>query len=210
LKRFIKRGRRNDLQESEDFMGTRHLIAAYQGGEYKVAQYGQWDGYPEGQGTDLLKFLSNVKIENLQRAVSECRWITKEEIDEIQSQIEKTSKVIPAWDWAKQYPELSRDTGSKIFNLILNGDKKLLKNSLDFANDSLFCEWAYVIDFDKNTFEVYQGFNKSPLNETERFYNENKPDSYFPVKLYTTFDLNNLPSQEDFLNAFKQADDEES
>jgi len=32
-------------------MGTRHLSMAYnKGGEVKVAQYGQWDGYPEGQG----------------------------------------------------------------------------------------------------------------------------------------------------------------
>ena len=26
-------------------------------GQYKVAQYGQWDGYPEGQGITALTFL---------------------------------------------------------------------------------------------------------------------------------------------------------
>lgn len=31
-------------------MGTRNLTAVYLDGQYKVAQYGQWDGYPEGQG----------------------------------------------------------------------------------------------------------------------------------------------------------------
>ena len=30
-------------------MGTRHLIAVQLDGEYKIAQYGQWDGYPEGK-----------------------------------------------------------------------------------------------------------------------------------------------------------------
>lgn len=40
-------------------MGTRHLIAAKVDGEYKLAQYGQWDGYPEGQGVAVLDFLVN-------------------------------------------------------------------------------------------------------------------------------------------------------
>jgi hypothetical protein len=35
-------------------MGTRHLIAVQLGGEYRVAQYGQWDGYPDSAGIDVL------------------------------------------------------------------------------------------------------------------------------------------------------------
>jgi len=31
-------------------MGTRHLICAKINNEYKLSQYGQWDGYPSGQG----------------------------------------------------------------------------------------------------------------------------------------------------------------
>ena len=27
-------------------MGTRNLTCVFKDGEYKVAQYGQWDGYP--------------------------------------------------------------------------------------------------------------------------------------------------------------------
>lgn len=39
-------------------MGTRHLIEVVVDGQIKVAQYGQWDGYPSGQGVDVLKFLA--------------------------------------------------------------------------------------------------------------------------------------------------------
>jgi len=28
-------------------MGTRNLTCVMKDGQYKVAQYGQWDGYPE-------------------------------------------------------------------------------------------------------------------------------------------------------------------
>ena len=35
-------------------MGTRHLVAVIHKDEYKVAQYGQWDGYPSGQGDTVL------------------------------------------------------------------------------------------------------------------------------------------------------------
>ena len=38
-------------------MGTRHLICVVKDNEYKLAQYGQWDGYPEGQGVNILRFL---------------------------------------------------------------------------------------------------------------------------------------------------------
>lgn len=31
-------------------MGTRNLTAVYLDGEYKIAQYGQWDGYPKDKG----------------------------------------------------------------------------------------------------------------------------------------------------------------
>ena len=38
-------------------MGTRFLTAVFADGQYRVAQYGQWDGYPEGAGVNILHFL---------------------------------------------------------------------------------------------------------------------------------------------------------
>ena len=40
-------------------MGTRHLIVVYYKGKLYIANYGQWDGYPEGQGKTVLKFVSD-------------------------------------------------------------------------------------------------------------------------------------------------------
>ena len=55
-------------------MGTRHLIAVQKDGEYKVAQYGQWDGYPEGQGVRVLEFLRNTDIELFKKRLSNVRF----------------------------------------------------------------------------------------------------------------------------------------
>lgn len=41
----------------EQKMGTRNLVAVQIDGQYKIAQYGQWGGYPEGKGVDALTFL---------------------------------------------------------------------------------------------------------------------------------------------------------
>ena len=43
-------------------MGTRNLTIVHSNGEYKVAQYGQWDGYPEGLGIQLLKYLKEINM----------------------------------------------------------------------------------------------------------------------------------------------------
>jgi len=182
-------------------MGTRHLIAVQVDGEYKVAQYGQWDGYLSGQGTDVLNFLIglNGDYEKFKEQVRQCRFMTSEDINDINSTI--IGGMIDGKEWQYVYPQLSRDMGAKILDHIMQKDTdKRLNNKIAFAGDSLFCEWAYVIDLDKNTFEVYEGFNKKPLSENERFYGiETDPDTeeYFQIKLLKEYSLFELPTVEE-------------
>lgn len=193
-------------------MGTRNLTCVYMNGEYKVAQYRQWDGYPEGLGTYILKFLKSVNIQLFKNAVSKVSFLTKEEFDDINKVIKATRETIPDYDWTKDFPHLSRDCGGEILNqIVFNGVTKV-KNSLDFAKDSLLCEWGYVIDLDMNKFEVYSGFNREPLTASDRFYfNGEKAENdyeYYPIKKIAEFDLNDLPTEEEFLEHFKCEDDE--
>jgi len=199
-------------------MGTRHLICVVKNGEYKVAQYGQWDGQPSGQGEDILNFLKNemdrVKFNN---QIDTLSFAIEEELEQmwIEAGKDPNEKLIPmeiSSKFKELYPENSTDTGSKILVLIQNSDKKLkLRNSLNFANDSLSCRWGYVIDLDKNTFEVYEGANKTPLDENERFYSMQdklKPitvydKTYYPIKQVISFDLDDLPTEEEFLENFE-------
>lgn len=187
-------------------MGTRHIIIAIDNGDVKIAQYGQWDGYPDGQGSTVRDFLSKVDIAEFRKRVAALRWFTKEEIEEINK-----------GDWQKTHPYCSRDVSADILQAVMDGEWQGTKiqgliNQYSFAADSLFCEWGYVIDFDKNTFEVYTGFNKAPLPEGERFSSmlQEKPGSeYYPIKLAHSWPLDAIPSSEEFLKVFAEEKEEE-
>lgn len=198
-------------------MGTRNLTVVFDSGEYRVAQYGQWDGYPEGAGVKILQFLRDEMDEwRFRTRLSQFQFVDGN--DAIEKRLDKAfEKGVGGYC----FPEFSRDTGCDILPMIQNGatTTRYLGNRLDFAADSLFCEWAYVIDFDHNTFEVYRGFNKTPLEEDERFYFMNDkadltrvpPDGemYYPVRLAAMFDLDNLPEDDEFLDMFKSDDEED-
>ena len=123
----------------------------------------------------------------------------------------------------EKYPFRTRDNGAQILELLYNDETDNLlwiHDSSEFAADSLFCEWAYVIDLDKETFEVYEGFNKSPLLSDERFYplqeknahyEERKGErQYYPVKHVKTYKLSELPTDvEAFVNEIEELTKEE-
>lgn len=162
-------------------MGTRHLIAVYKDGETKIAQYGQWDGYPQGAGLTILRFLETVDLSQFEKDVAACTMLD------------------PSGDYlVADYPHLSRDVSADILN-------KVPCTQLDhesFAGDGLFCEWAYAIDLDAGTFEVYEGFQKEL--EDNRFAKFNDPDDdYCPPHLVASFMLSDLPSEETFLELEK-------
>lgn len=46
-------------------MGTRNITRVKSGGQLKVCQYGQWDGYPTGAGADIIKFIRDSDDEHM-------------------------------------------------------------------------------------------------------------------------------------------------
>ena len=199
-------------------MGTRNLTAVYIDGDYKVAQYGQWDGYPEGQGMTTLTFLrERMNEEIFKRALRNSSYITADELDERWKEVGADDTNLIPWNVAmamtNTYPELSRDTGAEVLKIVQEHPEGIkLGNSLEFAADSLFCEWAWVIDFDKRTFEAYRGFNKEqPLSPDDRFYflRDKERDEYHGVVLVAKWSLDELPNDEEFLAAFITKEDED-
>jgi len=192
-------------------MGTRNLTCVVLDGEYRVAQYGQWDGDPEGQGATILEFLRTRDLKEFAKQVAKCSFIANQSYyDDLCKELGiKTRDCWISTDDARRFgalhPELSRDTGGKILELIQNAQNGLiLDNDIGFVNNSLFCEWAYVVDLDKGTLEVYKGCNKRRLGKDQRFYSDAPPDDkYYPIRLAKAFDLNALPTRDKFLAELK-------
>lgn len=203
-------------------MGTRNLTMVISNGETKVAQYGQWDGYPEGQGVTALNFLTNTDLNKFKEKLNSVKFINGAKEKEINKWLKSIGcengwmNMEQAKLYHEKYPLLTRDNGAGILNLIMESEEEInwVNDNREFAADSLFCEWAYVIDLDKNTFEVYEGFNQEPLTINDRFYHltaeaekEYRDTQYHPIKLSKSFDLNNLPFEDEFINSFKQEQD---
>jgi len=151
------------------------------------------------------------------------RFLDKEGVDK--GFIADYDKNAPVWstdpdkraaiqkEWWQTF--MTRDLADKVLVNIANSElpEILIADSSGFATDSLFCEWAYVVDLDKNTFEVYEGFNQTPLVESDRFYPlqaniKDREDKYYPVKLLASFPHDELPTEEEFLALEKQEEEE--
>lgn len=190
-------------------MGTRHLIAVIKDGDYKIAQYGQWDGYPSGQGVEVLAFLRDNDLEDFSQKLELCQFGTEEDIEKAyEAFITKHANgmsgmnLAQANEFAKsKFWYLGRDTGSNILQFVMSAlDPILLKDSRDFVKDSLFCEWAYIIDMDRRVLEVYKGFNEAPVPDGERFasLNSEAERGYYPVRLVKEYSFDALPESDVF------------
>jgi hypothetical protein len=202
-------------------MGTRNLTMVIHKEETKIAQYGQWDGYPEGNGVEILTFLRNKeRIKKLTNKLKDIRFITARGNKEIKKFL-KSIGCENGWmnddqadKYHKRYPYMSRDIGAGILEMVANSKDKeiVLRDSTDFAGDSLFCEWAYVVDLDKRKLEVYTGFNKELLADDERFTNipTNKDAAeYRGIKCIMKYDLDKLPTKKQFIEELKQKEEVE-
>lgn len=189
-------------------MGTRNLTIVKSDGDYKVAQYGQWDGYPSYSGVNILNFLRNSNLQQFKKYLSNVKLLTSAQIDllweEIGVDVEKEHfvSIEISNKFYSLHPTLSRDLGCTILESIMEHDGAVeLYNDLEFAKNSLFCEYAYVVDLDENKFEIYFGYNKEPLTEKDRFYFDGYcNDGYYPVKLKKSYDIDNLPDKDTFLH----------
>lgn len=125
-------------------MGTRNLIEVKLDGVLKVAQYGQWDGYPTGQGKGIANFIhEQMDKDKFKQALANCRFMTDEEIEAVDS-----------GDWRTSHPWLSRDVGSDILEAVQEGGARELISQESFKDDRVFCEFYYLIDMDNETVSI--------------------------------------------------------
>jgi len=122
-------------------MGTRHTQTVIaKDGTKKIEQYGQWDGYPSGQGIDILNYLKTGDLSKYQENLEKIPLITDKQVKDVNKDA----------NWTKTYPYLSRDCGSDIHKMIEDGEVKFVKHCGEEAKG--WCEGFFTIDFSKNEF----------------------------------------------------------
>lgn len=163
-------------------MGTRNLTKVINAnGEVVVAQYGQWDGYPSGQGATAL-FHATHNLDRIREGIKKVYWMSDAEAEGIYQTLPQMNYLgtDDSKNFGLLYPNLTRDTCAEILGVIAYsvGKVGLIDNS-DFENDELFCEGVYTIDFQNNKFISNYG-------------------------KVVEFDLDNLPTLDKYLEAFRE------
>lgn len=183
-------------------MSTRNLTMVILDGKYKVSQYGQYDGYPSHTGLNILKFLRLVNLDKFKEKLTKLEYLVSDEEYDIYVKRYNKDKI--------EFPiGLNRTLGYKVLEHINDDTIELIILDLEFASYSLHCEYGYVIDLDNNQFEIYYGFNQTPLNENDRFFSlQTETHEFYPIKKVLSYDLNNLPSDKNFLEECEKIENE--
>ena len=138
-------------------MGTRGLTKVVDAnGVTKVAQYGQWDHYPAGQGVKILSILTAdyYAVEEFELALDKCHFVDDVEREKIYADYNaKYPDTTHMKKFSSILPSLSRDTCGDILNVIRwsAGPVPLVDES-NFEADSLFCEGVYEVNFQTGLF----------------------------------------------------------
>ena len=156
-------------------MGTINLTMVIdQKGEKKVAQYGQWDGYPSGVGVKILRFIKNKRIfDKFKANLSKVRFLDEEGIDK--KFVEDYDKNASNWSdepdnrtkeqkrWFYMY--CSRDLAEKaLINIANSKDEEIvLIDSECTAENNTWLEYRYIINLKENTLGVYRRYEQEPM-----------------------------------------------
>lgn len=192
-------------------MSTRGLMGFVVNGEVK-ATYNHCDSYPGWLGLRTLRFVKDnltrlddlfIEVDNI-RLVNADTPATDAEVAEFERLANRSVGTRDTRDWYVLLHEAQGDYYTYVQIGVMVDQQK-------FAQDSLFCEWAYLINLDTNEIEVYEGFQKDPHNEG-RFADwqvvRHDPRGYQPVRLVHTFSFDDLPSDNDFIQILEPEEEE--
>jgi hypothetical protein len=187
-------------------MSTRGLVGVVSDGKL-FTTYNHFDSYPDGLGQKVVEFtdnlFQNIEVDKLREQFSKVKVVAG---DSAPSEEDKKFYAKGADlsvsnqslnDW---YCLLRGFQGVNTFEAVLKGKLKHILDASDFAKDSLFCEWGYILDLDKCNLEVYKGFQTKahkkgrfaapkPKGWKPRYEGDN---FYYPIKLVLTIPFDKI------------------
>lgn len=195
-------------------MSTRGAIGFIADGKEYIT-YNHSDSYPSWLGAKVLsdaRKVSKLGIAPIKAAVKEITLVD-EDTEPTPAQRKALSKhANPSVNAGEGWYSLLRELQGDLLGYVEAG---FMPDGHTFPLDSLFCEYAYIIDLDAGTFQAYRGFQKKSFVKSGRWANIRKPktwepsyvgDNYYaPVRLVAQWSLDALPTYEELAKAYGPA-----
>lgn len=160
-------------------MSTRGLIGFRQDGRFQ-ATYNHCDSYPSWLGKKVVEFvkerlLSPEGLAAFRKNLAAVIWVDsdgKPSAKDVRYYMKSAKERDESWKalntlgsarMKTEWYALLRDwQGIQTLEGIADGQLRHLPESVSFIQDSLFCEYAYLLDLDRNVLEFWEGFQRSP------------------------------------------------
>jgi hypothetical protein len=186
-------------------MGTRGAWGFRVEGRDKVT-YNHWDSYPTGLGLQVMKFVHALSTPELE-AIGKKIILVDEKGKPTAAQIKQ---YLPVADTGVGEQKLT-DWYCLLRGLQFHPENyrvKTIKHMIDshtFLGESLWCEWAYIINIESGKLEFYEGGNvedirngrESVVNKNGRYWNLGRYQAgsgalYYGVGLIAEFGLSEI------------------
>lgn len=175
-------------------MGTRGLYGFRYHGIDKTT-YNHFDSYPDCLGSDMLEYCSKHDVETMKKIYDNIYLV-----NESDKPTQKDIDLCLAAGWydgnvSRQTTEdwycLLRNTQGNLsaYDSYMDGKLPMIDNH-HFIEDSLFCEYAYIINLDTEKLEFWKGFQKYPQNGNR--YGNVKDNGYYPCHLIKEYYLTDI------------------
>jgi hypothetical protein len=165
--------------------------------------YNHSSSYPEWLGNKIATALANLLVEDvgetwLRNKVESLEMVTNDQ-EPTPEQIERLSPHTnlrvsnqSTKDWYCLTSGLQGD-------LLKTLNAGLAESADRFILDSLFCEWAYIVNLDTKCLEIYKGFQRTPHGKGRYFdllpsgeFHRGADQTYYPCALVCEIPFNQL------------------
>lgn len=190
-------------------MGTRGCYGFRKNGADKLT-YNHFDSYPDCLGHTMVKFCKATSISELNEIfdklilVNESAKPTAEQIKECKQYYDGNVSRKTVEDW---YCLLRNAQGD--LDAYKNGLKYMIDNC-GFIKDSLWCEYAYIINLDTEELEFWVGDQDKP--DIYNRYGVERDGNYYPCKMMASYPLTTISlneySVQDFVDYMNKAEKE--
>jgi len=189
-------------------MGTRGLMGFRIDGKDKVT-YNHFDSYPDGLGEsvvqDVKTLLQVLTMDELKDKARKIKLVDEDSVPTPEDflKLDLTTRLLVQKNGGldKSWCSLLHGLQGELLKTLEAG---VMIDSIGFINDSLFCEWAYIVNLDEETLEIYRGFQEKP-HTFGRYATNTTASKYYPCAIVATFSLTDIP--ENWTDRVKEDDE---